>query len=134
VIVLDTHALLWWRDGNRRLPSAVRRQIETASEVGVPTACCLELASLERRGRIAFQGGAARWVRAAVAGDRIVELPLTTEIAIVAGGLPDAFPGDPVDRIVYATAAVTGSRLVTADRRITAYDRARVVWSPHALP
>jgi PIN domain nuclease of toxin-antitoxin system len=128
VIVLDTHALLWWRDGSRRLSRVARRQIESASEIGVPTACCLEVAALERRGRIALQGGAARWVRAAVAGDRVIELPLTTEIAIVAGALPDAFPGDPVDRVVYATAAVTGSRLVTADRRITAFDRVRVVW------
>lgn len=128
MIVLDTHVLLWWRDEHPRLSAEARRQIGSAGEIGVPTACCLELAALERRGRIALQGGAAAWIRAAVLGDRVVELPLTSEIAIEAGRLPDVFPGDPVDRIVYATATVTGSRLVTADRRITAFDRARVVW------
>lgn len=128
MIVLDTHALLWWRDGNGRLSRAAHTHIERASEIGVPTACCLEVASLERRGRIALQGGAARWIRAAIAGERIVELPLTSEIAVVAGQLPDGFPGDPVDRIVYATASTTGSRLVTRDRRIAAFDPARVVW------
>ena len=128
MIVLDTHALLWWRDGSRRLSGTARRTIEGASSIGIPTACCLELATLERRRRIVLQGGAARWIRAAVAGERIVELPLTGEVAIEAGRLPDAFPGDPVDRIVYATAVVTGSRIVTRDRRITAFDRARVVW------
>lgn len=128
VIVLDTHALLWWRDEDRRLSKAARRHIEAASEIGVPTACCLELATLERRGRITMQGGAARWIRTAVAGERVVELPLTSEIAIEAGRLPEGFPGDPVDRIVYATAAAKGARLVTGDRRITAFDPARVIW------
>lgn len=128
MIVLDTHALLWWLDGSRRLSKSARRHIDTASSVGVPTACCVELASLERRGRIALQGGAAAWVRAAVTGVRVAELPLTSEIAIEAGSLPGRFPGDPVDRIVYATATVSGSRLVTADRRITAFDPERVIW------
>jgi PIN domain nuclease of toxin-antitoxin system len=128
VIVLDTHALLWWRDGSPRLSAAARQAIENADTVGVPTACCLELATLERRGRIALDRDARRWIRAALADERIEELPLTAEIAIEAGRLPETFPHDSVDRVVYATAAVAGSRLVTRDRRITAHDPQRVVW------
>ncbi len=126
MIVLDTHAFLWWRDESSRLSRKARTAIEGAEQVGVPTVCCLELTTLERRGRIALERGAARWVRAALAG--VKELELTTEIAIAAGRLTPPFPGDPVDRVVYATALAVGAPLVTSDRRITSYDPERIVW------
>jgi len=128
VIVLDTHVLLWWRDETERLSNAAQTAIDDADRIGVPTACCLELATLERRGRITLDRGAAAWIRAALAGDRVEQLPLTTEIAIEACRLPETFPGDPVDRVVYATALQHGSRLVTSDRRIAAHDPSRIVW------
>jgi PIN domain nuclease of toxin-antitoxin system len=128
VIVLDTHALLWWRDGSTRLTARARAAIASADRIGVPTACCLELATLHRRRRIVLDRGPATWIRAALSAERVEELPLTTEIAIEAGVLPDTFPGDPVDRIVYATATMSGARLVTSDRRIRAHDARRVIW------
>jgi PIN domain nuclease of toxin-antitoxin system len=128
VIVLDTHALVWWREENRNLSRRAKRVIESADRIVVPTICCFELATLERRGRMTLDRGVSAWIRAAIAAPRVEELPLSREIAAEAGRLPDGFPGDPVDRIVYATARVTGSRLVTRDRRMTAFDSARVVW------
>ena len=128
MIVLDTHAFLWWRDEDPRLSDAARAEIEGADRIGVPTACCLEIATLDRRGRITLAGGATKWIRAALADPRVVEIPLTAEIATEAGLLPEAFPGDPIDRVVYATSTVTGSRLLTRDRRISNHDPRRVVW------
>lgn len=128
MIVLDTHAFLWWKDDDPRLSDAARNAIDGADKIGVPTVCCLEIATLDRRGRITLAGGATRWVRAALADPRIEEIPLTSEIAIAAGELPEAFPGDPVDRVVYATSRATSSPLVTRDRRITDHDPRRVVW------
>ena len=128
MIILDTHAFLWWRDESPRLSETARTAIEEAGRIGVPTACCLEIATLDRRGRITLAGGVTKWMRAALADPRVEEIPLTAEIAIEAGRLPDTFPGDPVDRVVYATSTVTGSRLVTRDRRITNHDPRRVVW------
>lgn len=128
MIVLDTHAFLWWRDESPRLSAAALTAIERADRIGVPTACCLEIATLERRGRITLAGGATKWIRAALADPRVEEIPLTAEIAVAAGGLPDTFPGDPVDRVIYATSRATGSSLVTHDRRITDHDPRRVVW------
>jgi len=40
----------------------------------------------------------------------------------------DGFPGDPADRIIYATALDLGVRLVTRDAAIAGYDPARAVW------
>ncbi len=128
MIVLDTHAFLWWRDEDTRLSAAALAAIEGADRIGVPTACCLEIATLDRRGRITLAGGATRWIRAALADPRIEEIPLSSEIAIAAGELPESFPGDPVDRVIYATSRATGSSLVTRDRRISSHDPRRAIW------
>ena len=128
MIVLDTHALLWWQDESPDLSSNARRAIESADRVGVPTACCLELATLARRGRIGFDRDVAVWLRAALARPEVEMIPLTVDIALAAGRLPESFPGDPVDRVVYATAETCRASLVTRDRRIRAHDPARVVW------
>ena len=128
MIVLDTHAFLWWRDEDPRLSEAALTAIEESRLIGVPTACCLEIATLDRRGRITLAGGATRWIRAALADPRVEEIALTSEIALAAGELPESFPGDPIDRVIYATSRATGSSLVTRDRRIANHDPRRVVW------
>jgi PIN domain nuclease of toxin-antitoxin system len=128
VIVLDTHAFVWWREENSNLSSRARRTIESAERIAVPTACCFEIASLERRGRIRLDRGAAAWLRAALSAPGIEPVSLTAEIATEAGRLPDTFPGDPIDRVVYATATSLGSKIVTRDRRIAEHDPSRVVW------
>jgi PIN domain nuclease of toxin-antitoxin system len=47
---------------------------------------------------------------------------------LTAGSLLSPFPGDPADRIIYATTVAKDARLVTADRRIARHDPIRVVW------
>jgi PIN domain nuclease of toxin-antitoxin system len=61
-------------------------------------------------------------------GSGVTALALTTDVAAAAGSLPDAFPGDAVDRIAYATAVSAGAQLVTKDRRLRTFDPARTVW------
>ncbi|MGI9082374.1 MAG: PIN domain-containing protein [Thermoleophilaceae bacterium] len=49
-------------------------------------------------------------------------------MASAAGLLPEGFPGDPADRIIYATALSVGARLVTRDDAIRAFDARATVW------
>jgi PIN domain nuclease of toxin-antitoxin system len=128
VNVLDTHAWVWWTDGDPRLSDAAAQAIERDGEVGVSTISVWELATLERLGRIRLLPDLRTWVRRALAPAGVVELTLTSDVASVAGMLPPPFPGDPADRIIYATALANGASLVTADRRLARHDPARVVW------
>jgi PIN domain nuclease of toxin-antitoxin system len=50
---------------------------------------------------------------------------LTPAIAATAVSLPTSFPGDPADRLIYATAVEHGCRLVTKDRRLRGHRHAR---------
>ncbi len=67
-----------------------------------------------------------------MAADRVVEAALTTEAAALAGGLPTHFPGDPIDRLLYATARDHRVPLVTKDERLRGFARStrdvEVVW------
>lgn len=127
-MILDTHTWLWWQDGDRRLPKGARQRIDRAQWLGVPTACCLEIATLDRRGRIRLDRDVRSWVHAALADERVTAVPLSAAIAVEAGRLPESFPGDPVDRVVYATAVALDYPLVTGDERISTHDPDRVIW------
>ena len=128
MIVIDTHAWLWWVNGEAALSEPARRAIELADVVGVPTISAMEVAALVRRDKIAIGANAQQWVAQALVLDRVRELPLTAEVAVEAGSFGNDFVGDPADRIIYATAIVTGSRLVTRDRFLREYDPVRTVW------
>ncbi|CAN5502063.1 hypothetical protein BH23ACT9_BH23ACT9_28770 [soil metagenome] len=52
-----------------------------------------------------------------LAGERVGTAALTPTIAVTAGILAD-FRGDPADRLIYATAAVSNLPLVTKDRQL----------------
>ena len=58
--------------------------------------------------------------------------PLTIEAAAWAGVLPATFPGDPIDRLLYATARDLRVPLVTKDDRLRSFARAagdiEVIW------
>ncbi len=67
-------------------------------------------------------------MRTALDIDGVEALPITADVAIEAGRLPENFPGDPLDRLIYATAVSENALLVTRDERITAHDPTRVIW------
>lgn len=130
MIVLDTHAWLWWVDNPERLSDAARRAIRSADQVGVSTFSCWELATLVERGRLKLDRELRVWVRQALAHEQAEEVTITAEIAIRAAQLDrDRFPGDPADRIIYATAEILGSPLITRDKRIAEFDSARAIWN-----
>jgi len=84
---------------------------------------------LEQRGRISLDRGVARWVRQALAHERVEPLPLTGALAVEAALLErEGFVGDPADRIIYATARELGAQLATKDERMRDFDARRAVW------
>jgi PIN domain nuclease of toxin-antitoxin system len=129
VIVLDTHVWLWWMTAPERLSAGAGEAIAQAKSIGVSTLSAWEIAMLQTRGRISLDRDVGVWVRQALAELRVEPLAPSAEIA-VAAGLLDAkrFPGDPIDRLIYATARATGAKLVTRDTAIRDFDAESTVW------
>jgi PIN domain nuclease of toxin-antitoxin system len=128
LIVLDTHAWIWWRADPARLSPAAATAIADADRLGLSSMSVWELGMLVRRGRISLDRPIAAWVRHALAEARLAVIAPDTDVALAAALLDDAFPGDPADRLIYATAQRAGARLVTRDERIARFDPARALW------
>ncbi len=130
MILLDTHAWLWWASDPDRLSGTARAAISQEPRVGVSTVSVWEVATLHRRGRISLDRDIRDWVARSLSAKRIDAFwPPTVEVALVAAGLDGRdFPGDPADRLIFATARVAGGRLVTRDERIRAFDPEHTIW------
>ncbi|MGO9320442.1 MAG: type II toxin-antitoxin system VapC family toxin [Solirubrobacteraceae bacterium] len=129
MIVLDTHAWLWWLTAPERLSDGASEAIDQAASIGVSTLSAWEVAMLATRGRISLDRDVGLWVRQAFAQNRVGALAPSTEIAVAAALLDArAFPGDPVDRLIYATARATDAQLITRDEAIRAFDSRSTLW------
>jgi PIN domain nuclease of toxin-antitoxin system len=80
---------------------------------------------LEAKGRLQLKMGCVEWVKQALATPGLSLYPLNPEIAIESSRLPGRFHGDPADRLLAATARITGALLLTKDERLLEYGRQR---------
>ncbi len=122
---LDTHALHWATAEPHLLSQPAVQRIEAASELVVADITWWELAWLTQHGRVVLGVPALSWLRTLSGVVRTVGV--TPAIAAAAAALPDSFPGDPADRLIYATAWEHGWQLVTKDRRLREHPAARPV-------
>jgi PIN domain nuclease of toxin-antitoxin system len=117
--MLDTHAALWSTFDSNFLGKRCRRIIRLAfeqHEVAVSAVSFWEIALLITKRRLRLLDS-AREVRRLMLSAGTIELPLTGEIAIVAGEL-EGLHSDPADRFIAATAIAHNATLVTADDRL----------------
>ena len=80
-----------------------------------------EVATLHRLGRFALDRDPSSWVANLLRTDRLELAELTAEAATWAGQVDDAFPGDSIDRLLYATARDRRVPLVSKDEPMRAF-------------
>lgn len=127
-VLLDTHVVHWWSAEPNRVSRPARKALEEADELVVAAISWYELAWLAKHERIVVNVPIRSWLQGLAAQLRTIGV--TPAIADTAVALPSSFPGDPADRLIYATAIEHGLGLVTKDRAIRDHDRPRsvVVW------
>jgi PIN domain nuclease of toxin-antitoxin system len=130
-VLLDTHCWVWIQFGQEeKFTRAERSTIERGARAGrllVSVISVWEVGMLESKGRLELNMSCGEWIKQALATPGLGLTPLTTEIAIESSRLPGVFHGDPADRILVATARITGARLLTKDERLLEYGRERHV-------
>lgn len=118
--IFDTHALVWLFNNSSSLSLESRRTASEAlaeNSLAVSAFTFWEIAMLHRKNRPIIPRTASEFrIETQKAG--ILEIPVTTEIAILSQELDDSFPADPADRIIAATALAQQAVLVTADAAI----------------
>ena len=128
MILLDTHAFIWWAAESDNLSRPARRAAGKAEALGVSIMTCWETAMLAAKRRITFNMDVEAWLRQAVQRPRVRLVPLNVRIVAQAAGLPDDLLTDPVDRILVATCREHGVELITRDERIGKSFLVKTVW------
>lgn len=118
-VVLDSHVVHWWSAEPDRISVAATRAIGEADELAVADISWFELAWLASHERIVLTIPIASWLGQLAAQVRTIAV--TPAIAATAVALPSSFPGDPADRLIYATAIEHGWRLITKDRKLRSH-------------
>lgn len=122
-LLLDTHAFLWWLDGDRKLPARARRLIGSdENEVLVSAASAWEIATKVRIGKLPGAVDVASDLASCIRSQRFTPLSVEVVHAQTAGLLTWAHR-DPFDRMLAAQCLVEGLPLVSMDE---AFDQTSV--------
>lgn len=126
-ILFDSHALVWYLTGDRRLSRRARDIADDLeSEVFVSAVCAWEIATKVNRGRWPEAAPVVTSLQDMTQAGAFTPLPITIEHARVAGFLPGRHY-DPFDRMLAAQSQVDGFPLVTADPAFRSFGTA-VIW------
>lgn len=128
LIVLDTHAWIWYAANDPRLPRRARTKLSKANILGVHPVSCWEVAMLVAHRRLRLAHEVSKWVELALERPKIDLLPFLPSAAVRAAGLGAGFPDDPADRFIVATALELGAPIATGDRRIEEWGSVEVIW------
>lgn len=120
-VLLDTHTLLWWLDGDRRLVKKPRGLIaDQATVVLVSAASAWEISTKARLGKLPSAVEVAADIGGAVASQGFLALPVTIAHAQRAGALPGPLR-DPFDRMLIAQSQLEDLPLISIERVFDRY-------------
>ena len=125
-VLLDTHTLLWWLDGDRRLSARTRTLVsDPSTEVLVSAASAWEISIKAASGKLPRALDVAADVLGCIHGQGFLPLDITVIHAQRAGSLPH-FHGDPFDRMLIAQALSEGVPILSTDEVFDGYGVSRI--------
>jgi PIN domain nuclease of toxin-antitoxin system len=131
MIVLDTHAWIWFISNPDLLSKRAKKAVNTALEdksILISSISAWELALLVTKKRIKLTLDVTDWIAKSESLPFIQFMPVTNSIAVKSVNLPLPLHPDPADRIIIATALSVGAPLVTKDKKLLGYAPVRTIW------
>jgi len=130
MILLDTHVVWWLAYQPEKLSRAATDAIRNAQQMplGIAVSCVslYEMTWLLERGRLTISTSPAVFLREL--NRRFNILPVDGAIAVDAARIPAPFHGDPMDRLIIATALASNHTLVTADNAMLTSGLCQLLW------
>jgi PIN domain nuclease of toxin-antitoxin system len=130
MILLDTHVVIWLLTDQKRLSGRAHDAILQARIAGESIACSpvslYEIVYAAQRNRLPLNSPVEEFINAIQS--KLDLVPLTAAIAVCAAELSDPFHGDPIDRMIAATAIVMDCTLITYDSQIRQANLCKVLW------
>jgi len=131
VIVLDTHAWVWFVSNPELLSRTAKEAVDASiekKEVFVSSISAWEVALLVGKGRLKLTMDVIEWIGKSEKLPFLTFLPVDNAIAVRSVALPEPLHQDPADRIIIATAITIGAPAVTKDQKILDYPYAKGIW------
>lgn len=132
MIVLDTHALIWWVNSDQRLSAmaikAIDAELSAGGTVLVSAISAWEIAMLIDKGRLALTMDLDDWLKTVATIEGLTFVPVDTELSVQSVRLPGQFHADPADRLIVALARRHAVPLITADTKIRKYRHVKTIW------
>ena len=131
MIVLDTHAWIWFASKPQALSKRARKAVDAAvkeKNVLVSSISLWEVALLVKNKRLKLSMDVLDWIAKSENLPFIQFIPVSNSIAVKSVNLPPPLHPDPADRIIIATALSIGAPLVTKDKKIAAYSHVKTIW------
>jgi PIN domain nuclease of toxin-antitoxin system len=126
--LIDTHIWLWYLDGvaSEIAPDALAllRRAVVGPGLYVSDMSVWEIGTKSAKGKLALAPSTSAWIDRAAEQPGFRFAPLDRAALLASTQLPGTIHGDPVDRILIATASGAGIPLVTVDRAIIEYAQA----------
>lgn len=131
--VLDTHALIWWVQGDSQLSPRAKAAIrkELSAEDGlilVSAISAWEIAMLVKKDRLSLTMSVDDWLAVVSDIEGVRFIPVDNGLGVESTRLPGAFHKDPADRMIVALARRFNVPLITADENIRSYKHVRSIW------
>ena len=132
MIVLDTHAWVWYVDSPEKLSAGALAAIEDARRkehlIYVSSISAWEIHMLVSKGRLSLMVPSDVWVSRCENLGIFSFFPVDNAIARLAVLACAEMHGDPADRIIVATALNLGAKLVTRDNSIRDCGIVECIW------
>jgi len=131
MIVLDTHAWIWFASKPKILSKKAKKAVDAAvkeKNVFVSSISVWEAALLVKKNRLKLSMDITDWIAKSENLPFIQFIPVSNSIAVKSVNLPQPLHQDPADRIIIATALSIGAPIVTKDKKISDYAHVRTIW------
>ncbi len=134
MILLDTHAWLWWHSNPELLGDGAALAIEQAvkdkneNSIVISSISTWEIALLVEKKRLRLALETRDWIRKTESLPFVHFIPVDNTIALRSVALPGEFHADPADRIITATALSMNIPLITKDEKILNYPHVETIW------
>ena len=131
LILLDTHAWVWFISNPEKLSLKAEKSIEKAiqeNDILISSISAWEVALLVSKRRLELTMDVSEWISSSEKLPFIRFIPVDNGIAVRSVSLPESLHNDPADRIIIATSMKYGAPIITMDEKILDFPHVQSIW------
>ncbi len=131
MILLDTHAWVWFISNPEKLSKKAEKSIKKAAkenEILISSISAWEVALLVSKKRLELTMDVSDWISSSEKLSFIRFIPIDNGIAVRSVYLPQPLHNDPADRIIISTSMKYGAPIITMDEKILNFPHVQSIW------